>query len=143
MKEQVSQIIRLLFIEILQLVQTSLRQTNKEESENTVNLAIQQLENKGLKEIKEVASDGLHQIDDALHAKIDEVGQLAAHIAMSLLSKVILVVVSMIGLAFMAIAFALWIGELVNNAALGFLLAGLLWCIIGFVLARLLLKTKS
>ncbi len=97
-------------------------------------IGIDAIENLGLELEKYVK----YQIEEGIKKTTTVVSKVIS----TLIDSIVWFLVICVGLIFAAVAFSIWVGELVNNYALGFLIAGILWVVVILGSTRFLFNKK-
>lgn len=96
----------------------------------------------GIDMVEKLAIEGKmyiqHQIEEGVH----KTTHVLAKVVSSLINLIILFLVVCVGLVFGAVAFSLWLGELIENNALGFLIAGVLWIVVAIIATKILFNKE-
>ena len=96
----------------------------------------------GIDTIEKLALEGKQYVEHQVHEGIDRfVGVLAKTIS-SITTLVIGFLIVCVGLIFAAIAFSIWIGNLIGNSAVGFLIAGGTWILLAFICTKIIFNKK-
>lgn len=97
----------------------------------------------GIDTTEQLISHGKRAIKDEIHSIINESITKLAIVLSSLISLVAGLLIVSIGLIFAAIAFSLYIGELLENLALGFVISGVIWISIILVVVKVFLNKRK
>ncbi len=127
-----NQAIKSILLESLQAAERTLEEYLKqdEQSKKTIQYLLTFFKFIGIDSIEKLAAQSKHYIKGQVEVGIDMFIDKVSSVVSSLVNLIVGLLIINISLAFGAIALSLYLGELLENNALGFLISGVLWVVV-------------
>ena len=133
-----SKIVKSILLEAIKSAEKTLERDIKkdEQSKNIIHYLLQFFKNLGLDTINRLLLEGKLYVKDQIKSGLRTVVVSLSNIIYSIVKLITGFLIISIGLVFGAIAFSLWLGEIVGSSALGFVIVGVSWVLIMFIVIR-------
>lgn len=140
-----SKIVKSILLEAIKSAEKTLeRDINKDEqSKKIIHYLLQFFKNLGLDTINRLLLEGKIYVKDQIKNGLRVVVFSLSNIIYSIIKLIAGFLIISIGLIFGAIAFSLWLGEIVGSTALGFVIAGVAWVLIMLIAIRFFLNKNK
>lgn len=96
----------------------------------------------GIDTIEKLAIEGKTYVQHQVHEGIHKSTIVVSKVVSSLITLMVGFLIVCVGLIFGAVAFSLWLGNIVGSSSLGFLIAGFLWILTAFIATKILFSKK-
>ncbi|MCC1484480.1 hypothetical protein [Winogradskyella immobilis] len=133
-----SKIVKSILLEAIKSAEKTLERDIKkdEQSKKIIHYLLQFFKNLGLDTINRLLLEGKLYVKDQIKSGLRTVVLSLSNIIYSIVKLITGFLIISIGLVFGAIAFSLWLGEIVGSSALGFVIGGISWVLIMFIVIR-------
>lgn len=140
-----SKIVKSILLEAIKSAEKTLERDIKkdEQSKKIIHYLLQFFKNLGLDTINRLLLEGKLYVKDQIKSGLRTVVLSLSNIIYSIIKLIAGFLIISIGLVFGAIAFSLWLGEIVGSSALGFVIGGVSWILIMFIAIRFFLNKNK
>ena len=140
-----SKIVKSILLEAIKSAEKTLETDIKkdEQSKKIIHYLLQFFKNLGLDTINRLLLEGKLYVKDQIKSGLRTVVLSLSNIIYSIIKLIAGFLIISIGLVFGAIAFSLWLGEIVGSSALGFVIGGVSWILIMFIAIRFFLNKNK